>query len=161
MRLFAATSCLSAQNSKLVLVCQDPDCWMSLLPVTSDPSAANCKVYSQGELTPPGASLCFSPLPLPISRKDISFKTKVTFLKQLTRRLLTFHTTQIRIQIFRAIHCIFLMSKAVQPSSELTPDSLFTFIPSSSSSSSLHSPSQILIDCRTAGCCLLPSHNHL
>lgn len=41
---------LFAQNSKLALVCEDPECWMSLLPLTSDLSAANCNIYSQGEL---------------------------------------------------------------------------------------------------------------
>lgn len=41
--------CLCVQSSKLTLVCEDPDCWMSRLPLTSDPSAANCTIYSQGE----------------------------------------------------------------------------------------------------------------
>ncbi|CAJ1057277.1 zinc finger protein ZFPM1 isoform X1 [Xyrichtys novacula] len=33
----------------MTLVCEDPDCWISLLPLTSDPSAANSVIYSQGE----------------------------------------------------------------------------------------------------------------
>ncbi|KAI3371753.1 hypothetical protein L3Q82_024307 [Scortum barcoo] len=37
------------ENSRLTLVCEDPDCWISLLPLTSDVTAANCTVYSQGE----------------------------------------------------------------------------------------------------------------
>ncbi|KAM3609015.1 uncharacterized protein V6R79_008503 [Siganus canaliculatus] len=38
-----------AETSRLTLVFEDPDCWISLLPLTSDPSAANCTVYSQGK----------------------------------------------------------------------------------------------------------------
>ncbi|XP_035497989.2 zinc finger protein ZFPM1 isoform X1 [Scophthalmus maximus] len=37
------------ENSKLTLACEDPDCWISRLPLTFDPSAANCTVYSHGE----------------------------------------------------------------------------------------------------------------
>uniref|UniRef100_UPI0037E8FDD0 zinc finger protein ZFPM1 n=1 Tax=Semicossyphus pulcher TaxID=241346 RepID=UPI0037E8FDD0 len=37
------------EESQLTLVCEDPDCWISLLPLTSDPSAANCTIYSRGE----------------------------------------------------------------------------------------------------------------
>lgn len=37
------------QKSKLTLVCEDPNCWMSRLPLTSEPSAANCTVYTRGE----------------------------------------------------------------------------------------------------------------
>ncbi|KAM9351770.1 zinc finger protein ZFPM1 isoform 1-T1 [Symphorus nematophorus] len=37
------------ENSRLTLVCEDPDCWISLLPLTSDASAANCTIYSQGD----------------------------------------------------------------------------------------------------------------
>ncbi|XP_029290029.1 zinc finger protein ZFPM1 isoform X2 [Cottoperca gobio] len=37
------------ENSRLTLVCEDPDCWISLLPLTSDISAANCTIYSQRE----------------------------------------------------------------------------------------------------------------
>ncbi|XP_023253066.1 zinc finger protein ZFPM1 [Seriola lalandi dorsalis] len=37
------------ENSKLTLVCEDPNCWISRLPLTSDPSAANCTIYSQGD----------------------------------------------------------------------------------------------------------------
>ncbi|XP_029378680.1 zinc finger protein ZFPM1 isoform X2 [Echeneis naucrates] len=37
------------ENSKLTRVCEDPNCWISQLPVTSDPSAANCSIYSQGK----------------------------------------------------------------------------------------------------------------
>ncbi|XP_060892388.1 zinc finger protein ZFPM1 [Labrus mixtus] len=36
-------------DSRLTLVCEDPDCWIRLLPLTSDPSAVNCTIYSQGE----------------------------------------------------------------------------------------------------------------
>ncbi|XP_068169144.1 zinc finger protein ZFPM1 isoform X2 [Antennarius striatus] len=38
-----------SENSKLTVVCEDPGCWIALLPLTSDPSAANCTVYSRGE----------------------------------------------------------------------------------------------------------------
>uniref|UniRef100_A0A3B5B2E2 Zinc finger protein, FOG family member 1 n=1 Tax=Stegastes partitus TaxID=144197 RepID=A0A3B5B2E2_9TELE len=37
------------ENSRLTLVCEDPDCWIGRLPLTSDASAANCSIYSQGE----------------------------------------------------------------------------------------------------------------
>ncbi|XP_033941139.1 zinc finger protein ZFPM1 [Pseudochaenichthys georgianus] len=37
------------ENSRVSLVCEDPDCWMSLLPLTSDLSSANCTIYSQRE----------------------------------------------------------------------------------------------------------------
>ncbi|KAM8891686.1 zinc finger protein ZFPM1 isoform 2-T2 [Spinachia spinachia] len=37
------------KKSRLTLVCKDPDCWISLLPLTCDVSAANCTIYSQGE----------------------------------------------------------------------------------------------------------------
>ncbi|KAM9854191.1 zinc finger protein ZFPM1 [Aulostomus maculatus] len=37
-----------AENSRLTLVCEDPDCWISSLALTSDPSDANCSIYSQG-----------------------------------------------------------------------------------------------------------------
>ncbi|XP_005449281.1 zinc finger protein ZFPM1 isoform X3 [Oreochromis niloticus] len=33
----------------MTVVCEDPDCWISRLPLTSDASAANCSIYSQGE----------------------------------------------------------------------------------------------------------------
>ncbi|XP_073328003.1 zinc finger protein ZFPM1 isoform X2 [Pagrus major] len=38
-----------AETSRLTLVCEDPDCWISLLPLTSDTSASNCIIYSQGD----------------------------------------------------------------------------------------------------------------
>lgn len=38
-----------AQQSRLTLACDDPDCWISLLPLTCDVSAANCTIYSQGD----------------------------------------------------------------------------------------------------------------
>ncbi|KAL7402243.1 hypothetical protein ABVT39_011833 [Epinephelus coioides] len=69
------------ESSRLTLVCEDPDCWISLLPLTPVVSAANCTIYSQGEelfckvtrevaagekllafLSPPGASSSSSPL---------------------------------------------------------------------------------------------------
>ncbi|XP_070829198.1 zinc finger protein ZFPM1 [Chaetodon trifascialis] len=38
------------ENSSLhTVVCEDPDCWIGLLPLASDASAANCTIYSQGE----------------------------------------------------------------------------------------------------------------
>ncbi|KAF6718889.1 Zinc finger protein ZFPM1 [Oryzias melastigma] len=37
------------QNSSLTVVCESPDCWISRLPLTSDPSDANCTIYSRGE----------------------------------------------------------------------------------------------------------------
>ncbi|XP_041651343.1 zinc finger protein ZFPM1 isoform X2 [Cheilinus undulatus] len=37
------------EDSKLTLVCEDPDCWITLLPQTPDLSAANCAIYSQRE----------------------------------------------------------------------------------------------------------------
>uniref|UniRef100_A0A3Q4FY91 Zinc finger protein, FOG family member 1 n=1 Tax=Neolamprologus brichardi TaxID=32507 RepID=A0A3Q4FY91_NEOBR len=33
----------------MTVVCEDPDCWISRLPLTSDASAANCSIYSQGD----------------------------------------------------------------------------------------------------------------
>ncbi|XP_049928346.1 zinc finger protein ZFPM1 [Epinephelus moara] len=69
------------ESSRLTLVCEDPDCWISLLPLIPVVSAANCTIYSQGEelfckvtrevaagekllafLSPPGASSSSSPL---------------------------------------------------------------------------------------------------
>ncbi|XP_030282429.1 zinc finger protein ZFPM1 isoform X2 [Sparus aurata] len=38
-----------AETSQLTLVCGDPDCWISLLPLTADTSAAKCVIYSQGD----------------------------------------------------------------------------------------------------------------
>ncbi|KAL6107419.1 zfpm1 [Pungitius sinensis] len=37
------------KKSRLTLVCEDPDCWIGLLTLTCDISAANCTIYSQGE----------------------------------------------------------------------------------------------------------------
>ncbi|XP_026168201.1 zinc finger protein ZFPM1 [Mastacembelus armatus] len=37
------------ENPRLTLVCEDPDCWVSHLPLTSDPSTANCIIYTQGD----------------------------------------------------------------------------------------------------------------
>uniref|UniRef100_A0A3B4FDK1 Zinc finger protein, FOG family member 1 n=1 Tax=Pundamilia nyererei TaxID=303518 RepID=A0A3B4FDK1_9CICH len=37
------------ENIRMTVVCEDPDCWISRLPLTSDASAANCSIYSQGE----------------------------------------------------------------------------------------------------------------
>ncbi|KAK2918304.1 zinc finger protein ZFPM1 isoform X1 [Channa argus] len=37
------------ENSRLTLVCEDKDCWITRLPLTSDTSAANCTIYSQAE----------------------------------------------------------------------------------------------------------------
>ncbi|XP_014885995.1 zinc finger protein ZFPM1 isoform X1 [Poecilia latipinna] len=39
----------STENSALTLLCEQADCWINRLPLTSDPSAANCSIYSQGE----------------------------------------------------------------------------------------------------------------
>ncbi|KAG5273647.1 hypothetical protein AALO_G00153890 [Alosa alosa] len=33
----------------LTLLCEDMECWLSKVPVTADPSEANCTIYSQGE----------------------------------------------------------------------------------------------------------------
>ncbi|KAK6320292.1 hypothetical protein J4Q44_G00093990 [Coregonus suidteri] len=38
-----------SEISRLTLVCEDADCWLSRLPLTSDATAANCTIYSQGE----------------------------------------------------------------------------------------------------------------
>ncbi|XP_068459688.1 zinc finger protein ZFPM1 isoform X2 [Clinocottus analis] len=45
----SGTDDLEAESSRWTLVCEDPDCWISRLPLTSDISAANCTIYSQGE----------------------------------------------------------------------------------------------------------------
>ncbi|KAG7522047.1 zinc finger ZFPM1, partial [Solea senegalensis] len=34
---------------RFTLVCEDPDCWIRRLPLTFDPSTANCTVYSRGD----------------------------------------------------------------------------------------------------------------
>uniref|UniRef100_A0A3Q2D3D8 Zinc finger protein, FOG family member 1 n=1 Tax=Cyprinodon variegatus TaxID=28743 RepID=A0A3Q2D3D8_CYPVA len=39
----------STENSGRTLLCDDADCWLNRLPLTSDPSAANCSIYSRGE----------------------------------------------------------------------------------------------------------------
>ncbi|XP_067091231.1 zinc finger protein ZFPM1 [Osmerus mordax] len=36
-------------SSRLTLVCEDADCWLSRVPLTSDTSEANCTIYKQGE----------------------------------------------------------------------------------------------------------------
>ncbi|KAM3870323.1 zinc finger protein ZFPM1 [Diretmus argenteus] len=38
-----------AEGPRLTLVCDDPDCWFNRVPLTSDATAANCTIYSQGE----------------------------------------------------------------------------------------------------------------
>uniref|UniRef100_A0A3P8S4P0 Zinc finger protein, FOG family member 1 n=1 Tax=Amphiprion percula TaxID=161767 RepID=A0A3P8S4P0_AMPPE len=45
----SSTEDQEAETSRLTVVCEDPDCWISRLPLTSDSSAANCSVYSQSE----------------------------------------------------------------------------------------------------------------
>ncbi|XP_062245049.1 zinc finger protein ZFPM1 isoform X1 [Platichthys flesus] len=42
-----STDAEEAEKSKLI--CEDPDCWINRLPLTSDPSAANCTIYSRGD----------------------------------------------------------------------------------------------------------------
>ncbi|XP_019733732.1 zinc finger protein ZFPM1 [Hippocampus comes] len=36
-------------NPSWTLVCDDPDCWITCLALTTNPSEANCTIYSQGE----------------------------------------------------------------------------------------------------------------
>nr|XP_057930576.1 zinc finger protein ZFPM1 [Doryrhamphus excisus] len=38
-----------SENSRWALVCDDPDCWITCLALTTDPYDANCTIYSQGE----------------------------------------------------------------------------------------------------------------
>ncbi|XP_029992386.1 zinc finger protein ZFPM1 [Sphaeramia orbicularis] len=38
-----------AENPRLTLVCDNADCWISRLALTSDLPAANCTIYSQGD----------------------------------------------------------------------------------------------------------------
>uniref|UniRef100_A0A3Q3VQC8 Zinc finger protein, FOG family member 1 n=1 Tax=Mola mola TaxID=94237 RepID=A0A3Q3VQC8_MOLML len=58
------------ENSKMVL-CEDPDCWISLLPLTSDALASNCTIYSQGQffffLTTESSSTSLAQLSPPLS----------------------------------------------------------------------------------------------
>nr|XP_020468341.1 LOW QUALITY PROTEIN: zinc finger protein ZFPM1 [Monopterus albus] len=44
----ASTDNQETESSRLTLVCEDPHCWINQLPLTSDTSAANCTIYSQG-----------------------------------------------------------------------------------------------------------------
>uniref|UniRef100_A0A3Q0S3Z7 Zinc finger protein, FOG family member 1 n=1 Tax=Amphilophus citrinellus TaxID=61819 RepID=A0A3Q0S3Z7_AMPCI len=37
------------ENAGMTLMCEDPDCWIGRLPLTSDASTANCTIYSRGE----------------------------------------------------------------------------------------------------------------
>uniref|UniRef100_A0A3Q3J634 Zinc finger protein, FOG family member 1 n=1 Tax=Monopterus albus TaxID=43700 RepID=A0A3Q3J634_MONAL len=46
--LLSLCVCVYVQSSRLTLVCEDPHCWINQLPLTSDTSAANCTIYSQG-----------------------------------------------------------------------------------------------------------------
>uniref|UniRef100_A0A3Q3E105 Zinc finger protein, FOG family member 1 n=1 Tax=Hippocampus comes TaxID=109280 RepID=A0A3Q3E105_HIPCM len=39
----------SRSNPSWTLVCDDPDCWITCLALTTNPSEANCTIYSQGE----------------------------------------------------------------------------------------------------------------
>ncbi|XP_061139830.1 zinc finger protein ZFPM1 [Syngnathus typhle] len=39
----------ASENSNWTLVCDDPDCWITSLALTTNPSEANCTIYSQGE----------------------------------------------------------------------------------------------------------------
>ncbi|XP_061628649.1 zinc finger protein ZFPM1 isoform X1 [Phyllopteryx taeniolatus] len=39
----------ASENSSWTLVCEDPDCWITCLTLTTDPKDANCTIYSQGE----------------------------------------------------------------------------------------------------------------
>lgn len=57
----------------MTVVCEDPDCWIGLLPLTSDASASNCTIIGRGgalfckvsrELSP-GELLLASPAPPP------------------------------------------------------------------------------------------------
>lgn len=47
--LISENCSLCVQNIRMTVVCEDPDCWISRLPLTSDASAANCSIYSQGD----------------------------------------------------------------------------------------------------------------
>lgn len=40
--------CVFKQSSKATVVCGDPDCWVALLPLTSDASASNCTIVARG-----------------------------------------------------------------------------------------------------------------
>ncbi|KAK2841747.1 hypothetical protein Q5P01_011947 [Channa striata] len=44
-----STDDTETENSRLTFACEDKDCWITRLPLTSDPSAANCVIYNQGE----------------------------------------------------------------------------------------------------------------
>ncbi|XP_028307026.1 zinc finger protein ZFPM1 [Gouania willdenowi] len=37
------------EDCRMTVVCEDPHCWLNRLPLTSDPSEANCTIYSQGD----------------------------------------------------------------------------------------------------------------
>ncbi|XP_012688018.1 zinc finger protein ZFPM1 isoform X2 [Clupea harengus] len=37
------------EGTVLTLLCEDMDCWLVKVPVTAEPSEANCTIYSQGE----------------------------------------------------------------------------------------------------------------
>ncbi|XP_035981711.1 zinc finger protein ZFPM1 [Fundulus heteroclitus] len=39
----------SPEKPGLTVLCEHADCWINLLPLTSDSSAANCSIYSRGE----------------------------------------------------------------------------------------------------------------
>ncbi|XP_061891947.1 zinc finger protein ZFPM1 isoform X3 [Entelurus aequoreus] len=48
-QLEGSTDDAESENSRWALVCDDPDCWITCLALTTDPSDANCAIYSQGE----------------------------------------------------------------------------------------------------------------
>ncbi|XP_034541737.1 zinc finger protein ZFPM1 isoform X2 [Notolabrus celidotus] len=45
----SSTEGQETEDLRMTLVCDDPDCWIRLLPLSSDPSDANCTIYSRGE----------------------------------------------------------------------------------------------------------------
>uniref|UniRef100_A0A667ZT91 Zinc finger protein, FOG family member 1 n=1 Tax=Myripristis murdjan TaxID=586833 RepID=A0A667ZT91_9TELE len=44
-----STNDQETESPKLNLVCEDPDCWLSRVPLTSSDASANCTIYSRGE----------------------------------------------------------------------------------------------------------------
>lgn len=38
----------ASESSAVSLVCEEPDCWLRRIPVTSNPTDSNCTIYSQG-----------------------------------------------------------------------------------------------------------------
>ncbi|XP_077372457.1 zinc finger protein ZFPM1 isoform X2 [Festucalex cinctus] len=49
LQLDGSTDEVASENSNWTLVCDDPDCWLNCLTLTTNPSEANCTIYSQGE----------------------------------------------------------------------------------------------------------------